>query len=152
MTQARTPSHTVRGCCMIWSEVLDMARGCQGEADSGRPTSPPLPSPCCQSLKGKAGGRAIRRALLTARAREVGLTASPDDPSTLRAGPFWSRLKNPPEPVGAVPAAWRNVFQSLRASILLPCLSFRLQAAQACTAVGWRLGLREESSTAPRLA
>ena len=101
--------------------------------------------------KGKAGERTFRHALPVARASEVGLTVSRNDPSMLRAGPFWSRLENPPERVGALPAAWENVFAELKGVIsslsshsACGLLSFGLQAA------GWDPG--EESSVAPGLA
>ena len=101
--------------------------------------------------KGKAGERTFRHALPVARASEVGLAVSRNDPSMLRAGPFWSRLENPPERVGALPAAWENVFVELKGVIsslashsACGLLSFGLQAA------GW--GPREECSVAPGLA
>lgn len=85
--------------------------------------------------KGKAGERTCRRAVLTARAREVGLAMSLNAPNMLGAGPFWSRLENPPEQAGALPAAWENVFSELRASS--PC--FPLIQAVGCSAPGCRL-------------
>lgn len=46
-----------------------------------------------------------------------GLAVSQNDPGTLGAGPFRSRLENPPERVGALPAAWENVFSELKGVI-----------------------------------
>lgn len=65
-------------------------------------------------LRGRTGGTHFRRALLMATAGEVGLAVSQNDPNTLRTGPFWSRLENPPERVEALPAAWENVFSKLK--------------------------------------
>lgn len=134
-----------------------MARGCQGEKGSGGLISLPLQPPRRQKKqegkreKGKGGERRFRRALRVARPGEVGLAVSRNDPSVLRAGPSWSRLENPPERPGALPAAWENVFPELKGVISsLPSHSGCGLRCPGLQAGGW--GPREESSAAPGLA
>lgn len=115
-------------------------------------SSPTTPSPGkAGGKKGKGGERSFRRALRVARPGEVGLAVSRNDPSVLRAGPSWSRLENPLERPGALPAAWENVFPELKGVISsLPSHSGCGLRCPGLQAGGW--GPREESSAAPGLA
>lgn len=99
-------------------------------------------------LKGRTGGTHFRRALLVATAREVGLAVSQNDPNTLRTGPFWSRLENPPERVGALPAAWENVFSKLKGVLSSFPSHSGCELRSPVPREGGR-SLREESSLCP---
>lgn len=132
----------MQGCCIFWDKGLAVAGGYHGEEGSTN-SSPLISDHHVTDPHGKAGGRTFTRALRMTGAGEMGLAMSWNDPTLLRAGPFWSRLEKPPDWVGALPAAWENVFSELKGVIFL--LPFHLFQA-----VSW--GPREESSAAPGLA
>lgn len=116
-----------------------------GRAPGGRLSS--SPSTLLRITKGKSGRKALQMCSLTARAGEVGLAVSRNDPNTLRAGPFRSRLENPPERVGPYQLLGKMSFQSFRASS--PC--FPLIQAADCIALCCRpeAGARARNQPSP---
>lgn len=101
-----------------WPEAA-MERGDRGS----RSSSPLISNHRVTDPEAKAGGRTFARALRLARAGEVGLAVSWNDPAPLRARPFWSRLEKPPDWVGALPAAWEKCLFRAEGCHLLASLS-----------------------------
>lgn len=94
-TQGRTCFHVMRGHRTFCGKALDVAEAAQERRAPGVHLAP-SPTTLLPIIKEKARGRAFGHAPpVTTRAREVGVAVSQDDPSVLRAGPFWSTLGKP---------------------------------------------------------
>lgn len=127
---------------------MDVARSLPGQEGSGSASL--LPSHCpFLIVTGRAGGRSCGRSGRD-QGQGSGLAVSQNDPAALRARPFWSRSGKPLDWVGALPAAWENVYSDLKGviSLLLPCAGCA-RHSPVLWAGGW--GPRA-SSTAPDLA